>query len=147
MSVFFILLATLILSVPSSAQVPATMLDQMSTADHLKQPGWWPSKSIANRHDYVGAAVCSQCHESLSKGQSEHSMARTAMIATDLPLLGRGNAEYEDGRYSYAIRQRDNRAYYSVTNHIDTLSFPLLWAFGSGNLGQSYLFQQDGSLF
>lgn len=123
------------------------MFDQMSTADHLKQPGWWPSKSAANLRDYVGAAVCAQCHQALAKGQSKHSMAHTAMVATDSALLARGDAQYKDGQYSYTIRQQNGHAYYSVTNHIDTVSIPLLWAFGSGNLGQSYLFEREGSLF
>jgi hypothetical protein len=147
MFVFLILLALLVLSSQSPAQVPATMFDQMRTSDHLKRSGWWPRKPVADAADYVGAGVCAQCHESIAKGQSRHSMAHTAMVATDSPLLATGTAEYEDGHYSYSIQQQEGHAYYSVTNHSDTISVPLLWAFGSGNLGQSYLFEKDGSLF
>lgn len=147
MFVFLILLATLIVSAQSSAQVPATMFDQMSTADHLKQPGWWPTKSASDSHDYVRAGVCAQCHQTLARGQSRHSMAHTAMAAADSDLLTRGDAKYQDSQYSYTIRQQNGHAYYSVSNHSDSISVLLLWAFGSGNLGQSYLFEQDGSAF
>src|SRR5579885_502511 len=129
------------------AQVPSTMFDQMSTADRLKQPGWWPTKPAACRDDYAGSAVCADCHATLVKGQNQHSMAHTAMLPTDSPILALGKAKYENGAFSYEIHQQNGREVYSVTDGIDRISTPLLWAFGSGNLGQSYLFERDGNLF
>ena len=123
------------------------MFDQMSTADHLKQPGWWPTKPIGNRSDYVGPAVCAECHAALVTGQNHHSMAHTSMLATQSRLLARGDARYTNGQYTYKIHEQDGHAYYSVTNGLQGLSASLLWAFGSGNLGQSYLFERDGDLF
>lgn len=144
---FLILLATLVLSAQSLAQVPATMVEQMSTADHLKQPGWWPLKSDVSRSEYVGAQVCAECHQTLVKGQNEHSMAHTSMLPTQSALLGRGDAEYKSGPYQYKIYEQDSRVYYSVTKGNETFSTPLLWAFGSGSVGQSYLFEREGLLY
>jgi hypothetical protein len=129
------------------AQVPATMFDQMSTEDHLKQAGWWPTKPAASRDDYVGSAACADCHATLVKGQNQHSMAHTAMLPKDSPILAQGEAKYKNGAFNYDIQQQNGREVYSVTDGADTISTPLLWAFGSGNLGQSYLFERSGDLF
>ncbi|HEV2699673.1 MAG TPA: hypothetical protein VGU90_16900, partial [Terriglobales bacterium] len=59
----------LVISSSTQAQVPLTMTDQMSTADHLKQPGWWPLKSNAAKNEYVGPQVCAECHSTLARGQ------------------------------------------------------------------------------
>jgi hypothetical protein len=74
-------------------------------------------------------------------------MAHTAVLPTDSPILAHGGANYANGGYTYKINEANGRAYYSVSNSVDTISVPLLWAFGSGNLGQSYLFEHDGTFF
>jgi hypothetical protein len=136
MFVFLILLATLVLSAQSFAQVPATMFDQMTTADHLKQPGWWPLKTNATRSEYVGAEVCAECHQALAKSQNQHSMAHTAQFPSESAVLKRGDATYKDGPFSFKIYDQDGRVYYSVSNGAETFSTPLLWAFGSGSVGR-----------
>ncbi|HEV2699075.1 MAG TPA: multiheme c-type cytochrome, partial [Terriglobales bacterium] len=39
------------------------------------------------------------------------------------------------------------RAYYSVSKGTEMFSAPLVWAFGSGSVGQSYLFEHDSALY
>ena len=140
-------LALLALCVASPAQVPATMLDQMSTEDHLKQPGWWPRKGDASRNDYVGAAACAECHQTEAIGQGQHSMAHTSMPADQSSILKNSDAQFKLGQYSYKISRNGDKEIYSVTDGTDTFSVPLLWAFGSGSRGQSYLFDRDGQLW
>ena len=147
MFIFLLVLVFVSHCVASQGQVPATISEQMSTADHLKQAGWWPTKSDAARTEYVGPHACAECHSKFAEGQSQHSMAHTALPAAESPLLGRKDAHYTDGPFSYGIQLRDGGAYYSVTGLGEAFSAPLLWAFGSGNVGQSYLFEQDGTLY
>jgi hypothetical protein len=140
------LAAFLILFSPLEAQVPATMLDQMSTADHLKQAGWWPRKGEAPRSDYVGAAVCAECHQAYAAGQSKHSMSKTAILPLQAVML-RDGAKFKIGPYSYDIYRKGDQEIYSVTDGIGTFSSPLIWAFGSGSRGQSYLFRHHEKLY
>lgn len=74
-------------------------------------------------------------------------MAHTSMRAAESALLKNGKPEYQDGVFSYQIRLDKGTAFYSVTTGAETVSVPLLWAFGSGSVGQSYLFEHDGNLF
>lgn len=140
-----VFMAVALACVPSRTQVPETMLDQMSTADHLKQPGWWPRKGDAARDEYVGTDVCAECHQDYAKGQQQHSMAHTAMLPTDSAAL-KNSASFKLGPYSYRIDRNGDKEIYSVTNGVDTFSVPLKWSFGSGSRGQSYLFDKDGKL-
>jgi Cytochrome c554 and c-prime len=74
-------------------------------------------------------------------------MAHTSMAAAGSALLAHGDARYKEGPFSYRIHVEDGHAYYSVSGPTDTLSSLLLWAFGSGSVGQSYLFEHDGALY
>jgi len=134
-------------SARSKAQVPSTILDQMSTQDHLKQPGWWPRKGDAARDEYVGPAACAECHETQAHGQGQHSMAHTSMPASESSVLKGSEADFRIGPYFYKISRTGNQEVYTVTDGVDTISSPLLWAFGSGSRGQSYLFNHDGKLY
>ena len=104
MFISFLVFLVVSLCVSSQGQVPATISDQMSTADHLKQAGWWPTKSDAARGEYLGPQVCHECHSRFAEGQSQHAMAHTSMLATDSALLGRADAHYKEGSFSYAVQ-------------------------------------------
>jgi hypothetical protein len=118
----------------------------MSTADHLKQPGWWPHKGDAPREEYVGAAVCGECHEKYAQGQQQHSMAHTAMLPGDSAIL-RNPISFKLGRYSYHIGRQGDQEVYSVSDGVATFDTPIIWAFGSGSRGQSYLFRSHDKLY
>lgn len=147
MTIRFVVCLLLSICVSAQVQIPTTLSDQLSTADHLKQGGWWPTKADAARSGYVGPQVCAECHSSLQKGQSQHAMAQTSMLAAGSSLLEHGDAQYKDKEFSYRIHEQDGQMFYSVAGRGDSFSAPLLWAFGSGSVGQSYLFESDGALF
>src|SRR5437667_3456066 len=54
---------------------------QMATSDRLDGPGWWPTKGIPLRDDYIGAAACGACHAAQFATQPATSMAWTAAHA------------------------------------------------------------------
>jgi len=52
------------------------------------------------------------------------------------------------GKYRYEIKTSAKESIYTVTDGNRTRSAGLLWAFGTGDVGQSYLFrQEDGSFY
>lgn len=134
-------------SVVASAQSPKTIFDQMTTADHWKQRGWWPGKGEAARSDYVGPKVCAECHQQDAAGQSRHSMANTAMLPTESAAVLENKAQFQIGPYSYDISNNGTQEIYSVTQGTNTISEPLTWAIGSGSRGQSYLFRHNEKLY
>jgi hypothetical protein len=51
------------------------------------------------------------------------------------------------GRYHYEIQTNAGGSTYSVTNGERSSAARLLWSFGTGKVGQSYLFKRDGGGF
>jgi hypothetical protein len=128
------------------AQVPATIADQLTSDEHLAQPGWWPRKGDAPRSDYVGPEVCAECHASLAAGQKQHAMARSSLPVSESEV-SKQPGKFDLGPYHFSITSSQDTATYTVTDGAQSFSAPVLWAVGSGTRGQSYLFERDGTLY
>jgi cytochrome c554/c'-like protein len=63
-------------------------------------------------------------------------------VLTANPLL-----TFRAGPYSYEIKRKDNQSIYTVTDGKDTISVPILYAFGQGKAGQTYLVQFEGGFY
>jgi hypothetical protein len=75
------------------------------------------------------------------------AMAR-ALLKPDskVELLGEGLA-FRDGPWQYRIARENGKATYTVTDGSNTIAAPILWSFGSGNAGQTYVLEHDGALY
>jgi Cytochrome c554 and c-prime len=125
--------------------VGVVLSGQLATADRVAAPGWWPTKGSVPRADYVGAAACAPCHGGQTASQPATAMARTAMAADRSGVLQKaGRLTFQSGRYSYQIVSDGRQSLYTVSDGEHSSSAPLGWAFGLGNVGQSFLFERDG---
>lgn len=121
---------------------------QLSTADHLADPGFWPTQAGKSRDDYVGVEVCASCHAGKAATQKTTAMAQTSMRAGDADILNQhSDLHFRIGKYRYDIHSDGSNHRYSVTDGAVTQSANLLWAFGNGRVGQSYLFKKDDGKF
>jgi hypothetical protein len=139
-----------LLVAPFAAQVqsPQTLADQYSTAERVKRPGWWPTKGTASKNDYAPPNVCTRCHSDIAVSQKTTPMARTAMTPANAePLRSHQKINLTQGPYTYQMTPNSAGETYSVITDKQTVSDPLTWAFGTGNHGQSYLFEHEGSLY
>lgn len=122
---------------------------QLSTVDHLAEPGFWPTQKAESRSEYVGSATCASCHPSQVATQKKTAMARTSMHCGGSDILhSHPQMNFDIGRYHYEIKTDAQRSVYSITDGVRTLTTTLLWAFGNGRVGQSYLFKKaDGKFY
>jgi hypothetical protein len=131
-----------------AGNVPPLVRAQLSTDDHLAEPGWWPRRTSRSLDDYAGSAACAKCHKTKAAEQKTTPMARTLMRAEDAETLRSHNLlSFRNDKYLYRITMNAGKPELSVSDGTHTLSAPLLWAFGTGEVGQSYLFQKDGKYF
>jgi hypothetical protein len=128
------------------SQNPATIADQYSTAERVKHSGWWPTKGTAPASDYAGAQACLACHSSITQSQSQTRMGRTSLPAISSKFLDT-DVKFSQGPFTYQVSRLQQHETYTVSNGTLTFSAPLPWAVGSGNNGQSYLFQNNGSWY
>ncbi len=129
-------------------QVPLSVQAQLSTADHLAEPGFWPTQPGASRADYVGADACASCHAAKVASQKTTPMANTTMHAADSEILHtHATMNFGVGAYHYEIKTGASGSAYSVSNGKESSTATLLWAFGTGRVGQSYLFKKEDGEF
>src|SRR5262249_1959138 len=51
------------------------------------------------------------------------------------------------GPYTYEVKRNGKQSSYSVTDGKDTISLPILYAFGQGKMGQTYMLERDGKFY
>jgi hypothetical protein len=90
--------------------------------------------------------VCQECHEEETTNPS--TMAITSSRATDSALLARrGELDHLDNGYRQQIKLESGRAIYTVSNGTNRFSTELDWVFGSGTMGQAFVFRRDGEWY
>jgi hypothetical protein len=108
----------------------------------------WRPMQDAKGLRYVGSAVCATCHAREAETYLATPMARaTEQVATSEVLLKNPRMEFRNGPYSYRIARDGNRSVYSVSDGTNTITEPILYCFGKGVSGQTFLFEHDGALY
>jgi hypothetical protein len=59
----------------------------------------------------------------------------------------RRNLSFREGEYQTAIRRDGDRITYSVAKGSESFKAPVVWAFGQGAAGQTYVLQHEGKLY
>jgi cytochrome c554/c'-like protein len=121
---------------------------QLSTGDHLAEPGFWPTQNAPRRDEFVGVSACSSCHSAIVATQSRTPMGATAMLASDSDVLrSHPTLNFAFDKYRYEIKTSSTQNIYRVADGSRVLTENLLWAFGTDRVGQSYLFKRDDGRF
>lgn len=115
---------------------------QLSTEDHLAEPGFWATQDRASRQEFTGPEACAICHATKFQSQKDTPMAQT-LIPTRLAdiLHEHPTLSFKTGKYNYQIHTKGQESSYSVSDGSRKLSYPLTWAFGTSRVAQSYLFK------
>jgi hypothetical protein len=97
---------------------------------------------------YVGPATCARCHPSEAETQPSTPMAHALGSVADCTILrAHPQLTFRNGPYSYQVERRAGGSTLTVTNGQQNISEPLLWAFGQGQAGQTYVFKHEGSYY
>jgi hypothetical protein len=117
----------------------------MSLAPRLKFVLPWLALVTATR-ELAGAdpAACARCHQRETQGFARSAMSGALSRAGDSSVL-RANPQLSAriGRYTYEIARTGEDSILSVSDGSETLRVPLLWAFGRGDAGQTFVFRLE----
>lgn len=123
---------------------PHTLDAQLATEDRVAESRFWPTQHSAARADFAGAAACASCHGGIAATHRTIPMGNAALHASDSEILhAHPKMDFSVGPYHYELKTEGKYTIYTVTAAELSVSYPLLWAFGIGRDGQSYLFKQD----
>jgi hypothetical protein len=97
---------------------------------------------------YVGSRTCAGCHTYHAANFFATPMAHASEAISDCDLLIKHpRLTFRQGPYSYQLTRQGNRSIYSVSDGTDSISEPVLYCFGKGVAGQTYVFQHKGALY
>lgn len=120
----------------------------LSTADKLEETSWWPTKGVASRSEYVGTKKCAMCHQTKVSSQLSTEMAHASTRSVDpVTLDGQPLLSFRQGSYNYEIARRGDLVSESVTDGQSSLSQPLLFAFGKGIVGHTYIYRKGENFY
>lgn len=107
----------------------------------------WRPNSDTRGIRYVGSKACVQCHTKEAP-QLHTPMAQALEVAPDCDIVkARGPLTFRNSNYTYQISRRGRRVVYSVTDGVNSISTPILYCFGKGEIGQTYLFKHNDVLY
>ena len=92
---------------------------------------------------FVGNKACVDCHPREAV-QLNTPMAHALEVAPDCKILtARGRLKFRNGPYSYEIARRGQSIIYTVSNGANRIEKPILYCFGQGHIGQTFLFRHN----
>jgi hypothetical protein len=108
---------------------------------------WRPRKVPANVN-FVGDQVCAQCHKKKVTSHTLGGMGRAAESVADSKVLtANPTMVFHTGAYSFEIKRRGRESFYTVTDGKEKISVPILYTFGQGKAGQTYILRYDGAFY
>jgi Cytochrome c554 and c-prime len=117
----------------------------LTTQDRLEDAGWWPTKGDAARSAYAGEAVCQECHSEIAASQQTTPMYHASVRAPQSQILKLNeHLEFQQAGYRYSLSRGVSEVAYSVNDGSNAMTGLVAWAFGAGEIGQTYLLEQQG---
>jgi hypothetical protein len=88
---------------------------------------------------------CAQCHTNQATHFAATPMAQALLTPSETKLPK--PLRFRDGAYEYLLSHVQGVLTYRVSAGEQTLTVPVLWSFGKGVAGQTYVYRHDGNLY
>jgi hypothetical protein len=95
-----------------------------------------------------GGAACLDCHKAQTAHYRATPMAQALESVESCEILKQHpDLSFQEGPYQSRILRQGDRSILTVTRGSENFSVPLLWAFGLGRAGQTYVFEYNGTYY
>jgi hypothetical protein len=92
--------------------------------------------------------VCAECHQQEVARFRKTPMAKALYTARDSEILQQhASLSFQEAGYEWRIVRESERNLMTVKGKGETITVALLWAFGRGQAGQTYVFERNGALY
>src|SRR5687768_8825200 len=107
----------------------------------------WRPNSDTRGIRFVGNKACVDCHPR-EAAQLNTPMAQALEVAPDCKIVtARNRLTFKNGNYTYELSRQGNNVVYTVSDGANSISKPILYCFGQGHIGQTYLFRHNDILY
>ena len=108
----------------------------------------WNPRRVPADTVFIGDQACGECHKKHFASYGKSGMAEAMEPVAGSKVLSQNpQLTMRVGPYTYEIKRNGKQSIYSVTDGKDTISFPIVYAFGQGRMGQTYVLERDGKFF
>ncbi len=141
-----LLLLTLVFGAAAFFWNPLKLLSQSAGKSFAPAMEWRATHARAGAN-YVGNQACAQCHTQ-TETQGKTPMGKALERGAECRILtANPKLTFKSGTYSYSIIRQGTQSIYSVTDGKETISVPILYAFGQGKAGQTYVMIHNGKYY
>lgn len=106
-----------------------------------------PTQAPAHAN-YIGAQACAACHAKHAASYRHSGMARALEPCASCELLRtHSTLTMTRGRFTYRVTRDGEQSLYTVSVGKDTLTEPIVWCFGKGVAGRTYLLRHNGQWY
>ena len=108
---------------------------------------WHPRRTPAGA-EFVGDQTCAQCHKKTVAAHAGSAMGMAMEPVGDSKVLAENPLmTFRSGPYAYEIRRQGKESSYTVTDGKEAVTLPILYAFGQGKAGQTYVLKYEGAYY
>jgi hypothetical protein len=95
---------------------------------------------------YLGVQTCANCHAEIAERQQKSFMAQAQEKIGDCKILrAHPNLKFQQGKFTYRITRQGDKSIYTISDGTSEVSAPILYCFGQGRGGQTYVFEYNGA--
>ena len=107
----------------------------------------WRPGAATHGIRYVGSDACIKCHAAQA-GQVHTPMAHALEVAPDCRIFNeKAELTFRNGPYTYTVARDGRQITYRISDGKNSIVAPILYCFGQGEVGQTFLFQRDNVLY
>ena len=129
------------------AQVRVPESSSLTTSDRLEESSWWPTKGAAPRAQYVGGETCTVCHGAIARAQATTPMFHASVRAPQSEILStHDKLDFQQDKLQYSLLRTPAGVSFTVGDGSESRTASATWAFGAGEIGQTYILQQGSAL-
>ncbi len=123
----------------------------MAAAILLATAGQGLSQSQSPRPEpqrYLGVQACAACHAEITEKQQKSMLAKAMQPVPDCQILtSHKELKFQSGKFTFEIKRQGNQSLYTVSDGAAQISVPLLYCFGQGKSGQTYVYEYNGAKY
>jgi mono/diheme cytochrome c family protein len=128
--------------------LPVVFADPSARQAVQQSRKFWKPTFVPVGTVFVGHQVCAECHKDRVKGQQQSAMGMAMEPVAESKILNaHPRLQFRHGKYSWEIVRDGKQSRYSVTDGKDQITVPVLYAFGLGKAGQTYVLEYKGQFY
>lgn len=105
-------------------------------------------KSNAPQSRFLGDEACAACHVEIAEKHRKSSMAKAMEKIDKCQILSQfADLKFQSGKFSFRIHRQGDKSIYTISDGKSELSIPILYCFGQGKAGQTYVFEYGGAMY